>query len=131
MTGYETLMRDRKIDWRVQIASDISAGADDLFERRGMTRTTGLERLLAWFLTLDQAVQADAFGQLPDEIRPDILRIAWELAEMKRELNDPNVHSDETGAPVTGGPPRPASSGRGGPSRVSESDRSATRKRRP
>lgn len=67
-------MSTEKKQFRVDLALELAERVDDYFEEVGIQRTTGIERMLAWFLDLPPTVRADAMGQLPQEIRQDAAR---------------------------------------------------------
>ena len=74
--------KSEKVDYRVQLTPRLRRDADALFEKRGITRNEGVERVLRWFLGADQIIQQEMLGQLPEDSRAEMADLlARRLAE--------------------------------------------------
>lgn len=77
-----------KINYRIDIDSDVSGAMDELFKRRGVGRSEGMTRMMRWFLDAPESVQQDMLEQLPEDLRPNIARLVYEYMLERGERAD-------------------------------------------
>ena len=67
-----------KEQFRTDLPPDLKKRIKAIFAKRGIDRTKGVERIMAWFVEQPQVIQQHILGQLPDDLAPDIARMVLE-----------------------------------------------------
>lgn len=74
-------MSKENFQYKLNFDPEFAKQADALWEKRGLSRTEAIKRIIQWFQTLPQAVQQSAFRQLPDGLEIEILKLEIERVQ--------------------------------------------------
>ena len=65
----------RRVIMRIELTPDAKKGLTDLCDRLGMTQIAATSRIIEWFTTQPDVVQAAVLGLYPQDIRSEIAEI--------------------------------------------------------
>jgi hypothetical protein len=75
----------RRVIMRIELYPEAKKGLTDLCDRLGMTQIATTSRIIEWFTTQTDVVQAAILGLYPQDIRSEIAELIMKrLAEKKK-----------------------------------------------
>jgi hypothetical protein len=76
----------RRVIMRIELYPEAKKGLSDLCDRLGMTQIAATSRIVEWFTTQSEVVQAAILGLYPHDIRAEVAELILNrLAETKKK----------------------------------------------
>ena len=93
-----------RIIMRIEVEPRSKEGLDEFCERTGMTKVAAASRLIDWFATQPDTVQAIIQGLFPPSIEPDVARIILRgFISRTRASKNSKAEMKATRAPIENG----------------------------